>query len=239
MNRFVKAFVVPFAMLGALAVAGAQGDSPAEERVGDPFPLANCPVSGEPLGTMGDPILVMHEGREIRLCCKGCVEDFNANAEEYLKEIDAAIIAQQMHFYPTTECVVSGESLEGEDASPIDYVYGNRLVRFCCKMCRREFNDDPATYLAKLDAMIIEQQAADYPLTECVISGDPLGEMEDSINMVYANHLVRFCCEGCIGEFETSPAAYLAKLDAAWGLEATQLPAGEHHDHAEGDGHQH
>jgi len=35
-----------------------------------------CPVSGEELGSMGDPIVVMHECKEIKLCCDSCVPKF-------------------------------------------------------------------------------------------------------------------------------------------------------------------
>src|SRR5690606_6737623 len=34
-----------------------------------------CPVSGEPLGSMGAPIKVTVEGRSLFVCCEGCVED--------------------------------------------------------------------------------------------------------------------------------------------------------------------
>lgn len=36
---------------------------------------AICPVSGEPLGSMGTPIKVTKGDRALFLCCKGCEED--------------------------------------------------------------------------------------------------------------------------------------------------------------------
>lgn len=58
--------------------------------------------------------------------------------------------------YPLDTCVVSGEKL-GEMGKPYDYVHQepgqpDRLVRFCCKGCVRDFKKDPAAYLKKLDA---------------------------------------------------------------------------------------
>lgn len=47
-------------------------------------PADTCPVSGQKLGSMGAPIVVQHEGREIRLCCAGCVRAFKANPAKYL-----------------------------------------------------------------------------------------------------------------------------------------------------------
>jgi hypothetical protein len=43
------------------------------------YPLSTCVVSGEALGSMGQPIVIDHEGVEVRLCCKGCVKKFNAD----------------------------------------------------------------------------------------------------------------------------------------------------------------
>ncbi len=60
--------------------------------------------------------------------------------------------------YPLTTCVVSGEPLEGGDmGGPVDYIHKepgqpDRLVRFCCRACLKDFKKDPAKYLAKIDA---------------------------------------------------------------------------------------
>lgn len=43
-----------------------------------------CPVSGEPLGSMGAPIKVTVDGRHLFVCCKGCEEDAKKNFDEYL-----------------------------------------------------------------------------------------------------------------------------------------------------------
>lgn len=59
--------------------------------------------------------------------------------------------------YPLDTCVVSGDKLEGGDmGGPIDYIHKeegkpDRLVRFCCKGCIRDFQKDPAKYLKKID----------------------------------------------------------------------------------------
>ena len=55
-----------------------------------PYTLKVCPVSDEKLGDMGDPYVFTHEGREIKLCCKGCLKDFNKDAAKYVKKIEAA-----------------------------------------------------------------------------------------------------------------------------------------------------
>lgn len=40
---------------------------------------ATCLISGEPLGSMGVPVKVQHDGKTAFLCCKGCTADFEAD----------------------------------------------------------------------------------------------------------------------------------------------------------------
>lgn len=55
----------------------------------DSYPLSTCVVSGEALGSMGQPIIIHHEGAEVRLCCKGCVKKFNADPAKYLEKLSS------------------------------------------------------------------------------------------------------------------------------------------------------
>lgn len=52
-----------------------------------PYPLNNCLVSDEELDSMGGPITKVHQGQEVKFCCKGCVRDFDASPEEYLAKL--------------------------------------------------------------------------------------------------------------------------------------------------------
>ena len=47
-----------------------------------------CPVSGEPLGSMGKPIKLTVEGREVFICCAGCEGSLRENPEKYFGELD-------------------------------------------------------------------------------------------------------------------------------------------------------
>ena len=60
-----------------------------DARVGDPYMLDVCVVSNEKLGSMGDPIVNVYEGREIRFCCKGCVKEFKKDPKAVLAKLDA------------------------------------------------------------------------------------------------------------------------------------------------------
>jgi hypothetical protein len=92
MKRFKKLLVAALAVAYLAAPAGvaAAGKTKSDAKV-KPYTLKNCPVSDEKLGgDMGDPYVFIHEGRQIKLCCKSCLKDFKKNPEKYLKKIDAA-----------------------------------------------------------------------------------------------------------------------------------------------------
>jgi YHS domain-containing protein len=55
-----------------------------------PYPLKTCVVSGEKLGEMGDPYVFTYQGREIKMCCKGCLKDFNKEPAKYIKQLEEA-----------------------------------------------------------------------------------------------------------------------------------------------------
>lgn len=176
------------------------------------YPLTQCPVSHEGLDAMGKPVDLVHEGRLVRLCCKSCVKAFKKDPATILKSIDEAVVKAQLPTYPLKTCPISGEELGGMGA-PVDFVQGTRLVRFCCKSCLKEFQKEPAKTMAKIDAALITEQKKTYPLTTCLVSGEPLeGEAFDHL---YGTRLVRLCCEKCAVAFDEEPAKFLATLDKA------------------------
>lgn len=198
---------------------GAQADQPAAgaQPVSIPYPFNTCPISGEDLGTMGEPIVKTYNSREVKFCCQMCVPRFEKDLVESLAKIDQQIIDDQLPLYPTTSCVVSDQVLGSEDmGDPINIVFNNRLVRLCCKMCVNKFDNDPQGYIAKLDEAVIAQQIEHYPLSVCPISGEPLGSMGDAIKVVYQGRLVKLCCQMCVPNFESNPMPTIKKIDAAW-----------------------
>jgi hypothetical protein len=54
------------------------------------YPLKVCIVSDEKLGEMGQAYVFTHEGREIKLCCKGCLKEFNKDSAKYIKKLEEA-----------------------------------------------------------------------------------------------------------------------------------------------------
>jgi len=46
-----------------------------------------CPVSDEPLGSMGTPVKEIHGGRTVFFCCESCRKPFLKNPEKYLAKL--------------------------------------------------------------------------------------------------------------------------------------------------------
>ena len=46
-----------------------------------------CPVSDQALGSMGTPIKVTVEGRDVFVCCEGCVDELKSKFAEYVAKI--------------------------------------------------------------------------------------------------------------------------------------------------------
>jgi hypothetical protein len=83
------------------------------------YPLDVCLVTGEKLGSMGEPKNHLYRNRLVRFCCAGCVEGFDKDAAKHLAKLDAAVIEKQKKTYPTDICIVSGDKLGGDMGEPI------------------------------------------------------------------------------------------------------------------------
>ncbi len=179
---------------------------------GDPYPLATCPVSGEKLGSKGEPIVKSYQGREVRFCGESCPPEFEKDLAKNLAKLDEAIIKDQLPLYPLTTSPVTGQALPEK---PVDFVHGHRLVRVGAEGERAEFLKDPAKLIAELDKAVIAAQAKDYPLKACPVSEEELGSMGKPKDMVVAGRLVRLCCGSCVKDVRKQPARIIALIDEA------------------------
>ena len=114
------------------------------------YALEVCPVSGQPLGSMGEPVEAVASNQLVRLCCAGCEGALEADPAQYVAKVAEAIAEKQRDAYPLDTCVVSGEALDSRGGA-IDAVVGGRLVRLCCAGCLNGLRRDPAGALKKLD----------------------------------------------------------------------------------------
>jgi hypothetical protein len=182
-------------------------------RVGDPYPLDTCPISGKKLGSMGDPVIKTYEGREVRFCCPACPEKFEKDLAASFAKIDEKIVKDQGPLYPLKTSLVTGKDLP---AKPYEFVYGNRLVRLGADSEKADFLKDPKRYLGELNKAVVAEQGKDYPLKTCPVSKDELGgEMGKPVDVVLAGRLIKLCCKNCKKDLEADPAKFIAVVDAA------------------------
>ena len=86
MKKVMLALTVAVLGLNSALAADQKPAAPAK-----PYPLKTCVVSDEKFGgDMGDPYVFTYEGREVKLCCKGCLDDFKKDAAKYVKKMEAA-----------------------------------------------------------------------------------------------------------------------------------------------------
>jgi YHS domain-containing protein len=91
----VLSAVMLFALGGVTHAAGNAGDKAkdGEKPKVKPYPLDVCAVSDEKLGTMGKPVVLEYEGREVKFCCSHCEPEFKKDPKKYLKKVDEAAAA--------------------------------------------------------------------------------------------------------------------------------------------------
>jgi hypothetical protein len=127
------------------------------------------------------------------------------------------------HLYPLATCIVSGETLEGDAVKT--FAVEGRTYRTCCGKCQKKVEAEPAAYAPKLDAAIVAQQLAAYPLPSCPVSGKLLGSMGEPVRLVLDETLVQLCCSGCNKKALASPAAMAEKVrDAAHAAQGAGYP---------------
>lgn len=58
-----------------------------QEQAVRPYTLDTCVVMDSKLGSMGDPIVRVYDGQEVKFCCMPCVEEFESDPAFYLEKI--------------------------------------------------------------------------------------------------------------------------------------------------------
>lgn len=60
-----------------------------------------------------------------------------------------------------------------------------------------------------------EPKLKPYTLKNCIVSGDKLGEMGKPYVFEYQGREIKFCCKGCVKDFQKEPAKYVKKIEEA------------------------
>ena len=109
------------------------------------YPLESCPLKGKPLNDRARDVVV--GTRLVKVCCTSCERVVKGDPTKAMAALDAAYIRAQQADYPMDVCLVSGEPLGDE---PLDVLYGNMLIRLCCKGCKKEYAKAPAAFADKV-----------------------------------------------------------------------------------------
>jgi YHS domain-containing protein len=202
-----------------------------------------CPVSGKPLGSMGDPVAVDVNGQKLYVCCAGCVNAVKSNPAQYAAgrpqitvttatQSDAAAIAAQK------VCPVMDEPLGGM-GTPIKVMVGDKPIYLCCKGCTKKIQAEPAKYLAmvygngaqasvpagteQVREGIFKVVSADAPFVaaqmKCPVMDEPLDAMGGPFKVNAAGKAIYICCPGCAKKIAAEPHKWLAVLKSQ-GVEA-------------------
>lgn len=88
--KITKTILTALLLSAAPLVMLADDAKPAQKP--KPYTLKTCVVSGEEINDKGDmkPHVFTYEGREIKLCCKSCLKDFNKEPAKFVKKIEEA-----------------------------------------------------------------------------------------------------------------------------------------------------
>lgn len=66
----------------------AQSEKKSSKRTVKRYPFDFCLVSNDKLGELGKPIAFAYKGREIKVCCRDCKNDFDKTPEQYMQRLE-------------------------------------------------------------------------------------------------------------------------------------------------------
>ncbi|MBA3684203.1 MAG: hypothetical protein H0W72_03065 [Planctomycetes bacterium] len=80
-----------------------------------PYPFDSCIISGEPLGSMGEAIVEIHEGREVKFCCKGCIKSFKKDPAKHVATLDQAAKDKAAGKHPVNPAAPAADDTKKKD----------------------------------------------------------------------------------------------------------------------------
>ncbi|MBN8644560.1 MAG: hypothetical protein J0L61_04885 [Planctomycetes bacterium] len=126
---------------------------------------------------------------------------------------------ERMDRYYLPECAVCAGAL-GAKGEAVARLYDGRELRFCDEACARAFDANRPAGFGAVDARIVADQAALYPLRTCIVSDRPLPARP--VDVVWGNRLFRVAGEPEKARLLADPGAYTRRLDDA--VRAAQTP---------------
>jgi YHS domain-containing protein len=117
--------------------------------------------------------------------------------------------------------------VEGGDVDPDSTIqYKGKTIGFCCAGCDKDFEKDPAKFMAIIDKELAaekkggaaeekddakngEKKEAELN-AKCPVSGD---DIDKEITETYKGRTIAFCCKDCVKDFKKDPDKFVKKLD--------------------------
>ena len=133
---------------------------------------------------------------------------------------DAAGPATQPSTQPTIVnkfCAVDGEDPVDPKVKTVEYK--GKTIGFCCAGCDKEFEKDPAKFMAVIEKDLAADKKDDAKKGEkkeaelnakCPVSGD---DVDKEITETYKGRTIAFCCKDCVKDFKKDPDKFVKKLD--------------------------
>lgn len=168
-------------------------------RAEDSKPQETCPIGGEPVDTT---LFTDVDSVRIYVCSTACIAKVAidpAGAIETLKQRGERPAQRQ------TLCPV----LEGKAIKKSLYVdHDGKRIYVCCKSCVKKVTQDPATYIAKLEAqgILLERRQVKCPAM-------PEEDVLASKFVDYEGKRLYLCCDDCIKKVAADPAPYFSKAE--------------------------
>jgi len=105
MGKYLRLIPATSTLAGLVVLLGCGGEQQSQTQTppaaqpaatAQAYPIDWCVVSGEKLGSMGDPVEKVYNDRTIKFCCAHCVETFEADQARYIARVDSAAAGQIM-----------------------------------------------------------------------------------------------------------------------------------------------
>jgi YHS domain-containing protein len=196
-----------------------------------------CPVSGKPLGSMGEPVAVDVNGQTVYACCGGCVNAIKSSPAKYAAgrpeiTVTTATAADKPLIAKQAKCPVMDEPL-GSMGGPIKVMVGDKPIFLCCKGCIKKVQAEPAKYLAMVYGNqpqsgsvaasgeqarpgVFKVTTADAPFIaaqkKCPVMDEPLDAMGGPYRVNANGKAIYICCPGCAKKIAAEPKKYLDVL---------------------------
>lgn len=102
-----------------------------------------CPITGRPVDQKA---VYEKDGDKTYFCCKMCLSKFTQDPGKYKEKLADCFTYQ-------TKCPVMGEEIDPKVSTTL---YNGLKLYYCCARCDKKFRENPAKYVANLEAQGIK-----------------------------------------------------------------------------------